>query len=55
MTVIARSETHLFINDDGWIIYVKLDHSASTIANEFASLPIYNTKEEVRTAFNLKY
>jgi hypothetical protein len=55
MTVIARSETHLFINDNGWLLSVMLNHSASTIANEFASLPIYNTKEEVRTAFNLKY
>lgn len=51
MIIIARSKTHLFINSDGWLLSVMLNHSEATIADKFGSLPFYENMTLVGEAF----
>lgn len=51
MIVIARSKFHLYINNNGFLIGVQLNHSEDTISNTFYSLPFYKNEDEVRNAF----
>lgn len=51
MNVIARSKTHLFINSDGWLVSVMLNHSEAMIADKFGSLPFYENMNQAAQAF----
>lgn len=50
MTIIARSKKHLYINSNGWLLSIMLNHSEAQIANDFSSLPLYTNEDEVRLA-----
>jgi hypothetical protein len=54
MDLIGRSNTSLFFNHDGWLVYAALNHSVSEIQNRFASVPFFNNADEVRNHFGLR-
>lgn len=51
MLIIGRSKIGLYINNQGVLQLIYLDHSESKIENDFYSLPKFETMCEARKAF----
>jgi hypothetical protein len=45
MNIFARSASHLYINKNGFVVSIQLNHSKEMIADTFYSLPLVKNED----------